>query len=117
MTERELWVPTEATVTSCKYQFARMNTLTFGIQTGQRFRITFDYRAHGQLYSDEYQSPVAVPRNTKVPVSYNPMHPQENSLSEAEGGGGGRGLALPALGVLASVGIALFWLATMHGCR
>ena len=32
------WIATEATVTSCRFQFARMNTFTLGIQTQDKFR-------------------------------------------------------------------------------
>ncbi len=117
MTERELWIPAEATVTSCQYQFARMNTFTFGIQTGDKFRISFDYTAHGQLYSDEFQSPVAVPQNTTLPLSYNPLMPRENSLSaEAAGTSTGRNPLL-AIGIAGSVVLSLIWLAMLRGCQ
>ena len=50
-----------------------MSTLTFGIQTGERFRIGFDYYAHGRLYSDKFRSPMAIPQRERINVSYNPL--------------------------------------------
>ncbi len=112
------WIETVATVTTCKFQFARMNTFTLGIQTGERFRITFDYYAHGRLYSGEFQSPVAIPQNEQVPIFYNPLRPEENSRSAVLGGGGGSGRGpLLAVGFAGSVVLSLAWLAVLHGCR
>jgi hypothetical protein len=109
------WIETEATVTTCRFQFARMNTLTLGIQTGDKYRITFDYYAHGQLYSGEFQSPKAIPQNEKFPLHYNPFNPQENdraSNSEAPGRS-----SIFLVGVAGSVVLSLVWLAVLRGCH
>ena len=117
MTEAE-WIATEATVTSCRYQFRALSPLAFGFQTGEKFRITFDYYAHGRLYSDEFQSPVAVPQNERIPVRYNPLDPAQNSRSS-----GGPPIA-PAsrraritVGILGSIVLSLLWLAILRGCH
>jgi hypothetical protein len=75
----EPWIATEATVTSCRYQFAGLGNLAFGFSTQEKFRIAFDYYAHGQLYSDEFQSPIAIPQNERIAIAYNPLHPEQNS--------------------------------------
>jgi hypothetical protein len=109
------WIATEATVTSCTYQFARMNTLTLGIQTQGKFRIAFDYYAHGQLYSDEFQSPVAIAQNERVPITYNPLNPRENSRTS----GPASSLRVPryVIGIAGSIVLSLLWLAILRGCN
>jgi hypothetical protein len=109
------WIEAEATVTSCRFQFARMNTFTLGIQTGEKFRIAFDYYAHGRLYSDEFQSAVAIPQNGKIPITYNPLHPEQNSRTSGPNASPARS-PLIAFGVLGSVVLSLLWLAVMRGC-
>jgi hypothetical protein len=110
------WIATQATVTSCRFQFARMNTFTLGIQTGAKFRIAFDYYAHGRLYSDEFQSPVAIPQNERIPITYNPLHPEQNSRTS---GPSARvtGSPLIAFGILGSIFLSLLWLAILRGCN
>ncbi len=110
------WVETVARVTTCRYQFARMNTLTLGIQTGERFRIGFDYYAHGRLYSGEFQSAVAIAQDEEVAIFYNPLRPEENSRSATGGDTSGRG-SLLVVGVAGSVVLSLLWLAVLRGCR
>ncbi len=117
MTNAE-WIATEATVTSCRYQFRALSPLAFGFQLGEKFRITFDYYAHGRLYSDEFQSPVAVPQNERIPVSYNPLDPAQNSRSS-----GGTPIqpasrkAKLTVGLIGSVVLSLLWLAILRGCH
>jgi hypothetical protein len=115
------WIATEATVTSCRFQFARLNTLRFGIQSGEKFRIVFDYYAHGRLYTNEFQSPVAVPQNQRIPVTYNPLRPEQNSLSkESSQSAGGKPVAtrstLLTIGISGSIVLSLLWLAILRGC-
>ncbi len=112
------WIAIEATVTSCRYQFRAFSPLAFGFQMGEKFRITFDYYAHGRLYSDEFQSPVAVPQSERIPVSYNPLDPSQNSRSSP-----GTPLA-PAsrkasitVGIVGSILLSLLWLALLRGCH
>jgi hypothetical protein len=109
------WIATEATVTSCRFQFARMNTFTLGIQTGEKFRITFDYYAHGRLYSDEFQSPVAIPQNERISITYNPLHPEQNSRTSGPNASPTRS-PLIAVGIFGSIVLSLLWLAVMRGC-
>jgi hypothetical protein len=79
----QTWIATEATVTTCRYQSPGLSTLALGFQTGEKFRIAFDYYAHGRLYSDEFQSPIAIPQNERILITYNPLHPEQNSRSHA----------------------------------
>ena len=109
------WIATEATVTSCRFQFARMNTFTLGIQTQDKFRITFDYYAHGQLYSDEFQSPVAIAQNERIPVRYNPLNPRQNNRGLASAASGGKG-SLVGFGIAGSIVLSLAWLLVLRGC-
>ncbi len=111
----EPWIATEATVTSCRFQFARMNTLALGVQTGKKFRIAFDYYAHGRLYSDEFQSPVAIPQDERISVSYNPLHPEQNSRTSGANASYSRN-PLIAFGVIGSIVLSLLWLTMMRGC-
>lgn len=110
------WTPTEATVTCCRFQFARMNTFTLGIQTGEKFRIAFDYYAHGRLYSDEFQSPVAIPQNERIPITYNPLHPEQNSRTSGPNATSTHSPLL-AFGIIGSIFFSLLWLAMMRGCN
>ena len=110
------WIETEATVTTCRFQFARMNTFTLGIQTQDKFRITFDYYAHGILYSDEFQSPIAIAQNERIPVSYNPLDPKQNSRGRASSAVPGRG-SLVGFGIAGSIVLSLAWLLVIRGCQ
>ncbi len=110
------WIATTATVTTCRYQFARMNTFTLGIQTQDKFRITFDYYAHGHLYSDEFQSPIAIPQNERIPVSYNPLDPKQNSRGRSQSPGNQRG-SLIGFGIAGSIVLSLAWLLVLRGCN
>ena len=109
------WIVTEATVTSCRFQFARMNTFTLGIQTGEKFRIAFDYYAHGHLYSDEFQSPVAIPKNERIAITYNPLHPEQNSRTSGSSASPARS-PLIAVGIIGSVVLSILWLTILRGC-
>jgi hypothetical protein len=109
------WIETEATVTSCRFQFARMNTFTLGIQSGEKFSIAFDYYAHGRVYSDEFQSPVAIPQNERIPITYNPLHPEQNSRTSGPKATSVRS-PLIAIGIMGSIVLSLLWLAVMRGC-
>jgi hypothetical protein len=95
-----------------------MNPLAFGVQTGEKFRIGFDYYAHGRLYSDEFQSPVAIAQDERIRMAYNPLRPEENSRSSGGMGsfGSGRG-SLLGMGIGGSIVLSLAWLAMLHGCR
>ena len=112
------WIATEATVTTCRYQSPGLSTLAFGFQTGEKFRIAFDYYAHGQLYSDEFQSPVAIPQNEHNPITYNPLHPEQNSRSHAAGSTL-KTTRPPILiiGIVGSIILSLLWLTILRSCH
>ncbi len=111
----EPWIATQATVTSCRFQFARLNTFTLGIQTGEKFRIAFDYYAHGRLYSDEFQSPIAIAQNERIPITYNPLHPEQNSRTSGPNASPTRS-PLIAIAIAGSILLSLLWLTMMRGC-
>ena len=113
----EPWIATQATVTSCRFQFAGLGNLAFGFSTQKKFRIAFDYYAHGRLYSDEFQSPIAIPQNERIPVTYNPLHPEQNSRRTS----GPRGVPMRnplfAISIAGSIVLSLLWLAILRGCN
>lgn len=113
----EPWIATEATVTACQYQVTGMGNLAFGFSTQQRFRIAFDYYAHGQLYSGEFQSPKAIPQNQRIPITYNPLHPEQNSRTHGPSGNPTRSSPLLAIGLAGSVILSLLWLTILRSCR
>jgi hypothetical protein len=117
MNEEEPWIATTATVTTCRFQSPGLSTLAFGFQTGEKFLITFDYYAHGRLYSDEFQSPVAIPQNETIPITYNPLDPQQNNRTNHPSATPGRKPPLIAVGIAGSIILSLLWLAILRGCR
>ena len=109
------WIETTATITTCRYQFARLNTLTLGIPTTRRFRLTFDYYAHGRLYSGEFQADRATPQNEHLPMRYNPLHPEQNSLTHTPEDTAANPLLL--FGIAGSFVFSLLWFGLMRGCH
>jgi hypothetical protein len=108
------WLETAAEVTACRYEFARMNTLSLGIATERnQFIVSFSYYAHAKTFSDECTSPVAMRQGETFPVFYNPLNPQQNSRSESASA---TRAPLLALGIVGSIVIALLYLAMMSGC-
>jgi hypothetical protein len=123
MPETPSWIATQATVTTCRFQFAGLGNLAWGFSTREKFRITFDYYAHGRLYSGEFQSPVAVPQNETIPITYNPLDPQQNSrdpdsaaTSPSSSKPPGRSVVF-AIGIAGSIVLSLAWFGVLRGCR
>ena len=119
MPESPPWIATTATVTTCRFQFAGLGNMAFGFSRQQKFRITFDYYAHGQTYSGEFQSPVAIAQNEVIPITYNPLNPQQNSR-DPDVSPPGTAVAKPPLmviGIAGSVILSLAWLAILRGCH
>ncbi len=114
--DRDHWIETTATITTCRYQFAHLNTLTLGLPTTRRFRLTFDYYAHGRVHSGEFEANHAIPQNSRLPVRYNPLNPAQNSLAENSDTSGGARPSLLLFGVAGSVVLSLLWLAFLRGC-
>jgi hypothetical protein len=113
------WIATTAIVTTCKFQFAGLSNVAFGFSNQQKFRITFDYYAHGQTYSGEFQSQVAIAQNEAIPITYNPLNPQQNSRDPdaASRGAGNAKPPLIAIGIIGSVVLSVAWLTILRGCR
>jgi hypothetical protein len=111
------WIATQATVTTCRYQSPGLSILAFGFQTTQKFRITFDYYAHGRLYSGEFQSPIAIPQNERIPITYNPLHPEQNSRALSPNANSNARPPLIAIGIIGSIILSLLYLAILRGCR
>ena len=116
MTGTPAWIATEATVTTCRYQSPGLSTLAFGFQTTQKFRITFDYYAHGRLYSGEFQSPVPILQNERIPITYNPLDPQQNSRSLIPNPTSTRPPVI-AIGIAGSIVLSLLWLSVLRSCH
>jgi len=109
------WLETQAEVTACHYEFARMNTLSLGIATKpNQFIISFTYYAHAKTFSDEFASPVAMEQGKIFPIFYNPLNPQQNRQSESASTSRE---PLFALGIASSIVISLLYIAMMHGCN
>ena len=73
---------TEARVTACHYEFARMNTFAFGIaKNTDKFTISFTYYAHARTYYDNFISPVARAQGEALSVYYNALNPRQNTLT------------------------------------
>ncbi len=114
------WLETQAEVTTCHYEFARINPLSLGITTNSnRFLISFTYYAHATTFSGEFISPVAMGQGQIFPIFYNPMNPQESRQSEsgATGSGWTSGGPLFTVGIAGSIVISLLYLAMVHGCN
>ncbi len=109
------WVETSATVTACKYQFARMNTLTLGFSIDKGpFRISFSYYAHGRTYDDTFMASSYMEQGAVFPISYNPLVPQENSKSAAAST---TSAPLFAIAIAGSIILSLIYLAFLRGCN
>ncbi len=111
------WIATTATITTCRYQSRGLSTLAFGFQTTQRFAITFDYYAHGQLYSGTFQSPTAIPQNESIPILYNPLHPEQNNRAPTTPPTSQTRPPLLAIAITGSIVLSLLWLAILRGCH
>ncbi|WP_213805953.1 hypothetical protein [Granulicella sp. dw_53] len=112
---RRPWLETEARVTSCEYQFARMNTLTLGIPTNTNpFLITFTYYAHAKTYTDQFTSPTYLEQGALFPISYNPLAPQQNNKSTNSPA---TRTPLFAIAVAGSILLSVLYLATLRGCN
>ena len=111
------WLETQAEVTACHYEFARMNTLTLGIATdANHFRISYSYYAHATIFRDEFTSPVAMEQGKTFPIFYNPLNPQQNRQS-VPGAASANREPLFALGIAGSIVISLLYVAMIHGCN
>jgi hypothetical protein len=108
---------TEATVTFCHYQSRALSALAFGFRLGEKFRIGFSYRAHGRLYSGEFDSPFAIPQNERIPISYNPLAPEQNNRAAGIAGTRSTRTLLLPVSLAVAVILSLGWLTVLHGCN
>ena len=109
------WLETQAEVTACRYEFARMNTLSLGIGSSRnQFVVSFSYYAHAKTFRDEFASPVAMGKGETFPVFYNPLNPQQNSRSVSAPTSG---VPVFVYGVAGSIVISLLYIAMMGGCQ
>ena len=115
----EGWMATEATVTTCHFESGALSSMTFGVNLQAKFTITFDYYAHGRLYSGHFGSEKAIPQNEKIPLAYNPLHPEQNTYdptAELPSTGPARSPVI-AVGLAGSVILSLAWLLVLRGCH
>lgn len=109
------WVETDAKVTSCRYEFSRMNTLTFGVaQDNNHFVISFSYYARARKFSGEFTAPVSWETGTQFPIRYNRLRPEENNKSAAASMSQS---PLFALGVGGSIVLSMLYLMLVYGCN
>jgi hypothetical protein len=111
------WIGTTATVIACRYQSSGLGALAFGFSTRKRFLISFDYYAHGRLYSDAFESDVAIAQNETIAVRYNPFDPRQNSRTRQADPGPTKPISATTVGVTGSVLLALLWLLYERGCN
>jgi hypothetical protein len=91
--------------------------MAFGVGLEQKFLITFDYYAHGRLYSGQFGSPSAIPQNERIPLAYNPLDPHENTLTHSPSSSKGRTRSpLLAVGIAGSIILSLAWLLVLRSC-
>ncbi len=112
----EGWIATEATVTTCRYQARALSALAFGVRLGEAFRIGFSYYAHGQLYEGQFDSSVAIPQNERIPIAYNPLHPEQNNRVLTTPDIPGTRSPLIFIAIAGSVILTLVWFAFLRGC-
>ena len=108
---KQPWEETQATVLESRYQFARLNTFTLGIQTQKKFRIAYEYFIDGQRYAGTFQSDKALLQNERIPVRYNPLDPGENNYALQPPA---PELSLIALGIAGSILLSLIWFFLLH---
>ena len=107
------WLETTAHVTSCKYRFSRMNTLTLGIPIDKnRFLIGFSYYAHGKSHTGEFTSPTYLEQGHTFSINYNPLRPEENTKSQTQDTA-----PLFAIGIAGSIVLSLIYLSMIRGCN
>jgi hypothetical protein len=109
------WPEAQARVTACKYQFARLNTLTLGIPTDSNpFLITFSYHVQGKTYTSQFTSPTYLEQDHLFSVSYNPLRPQQNTKS---GSSPTTRTPLFAIAVVVSILLCVAYLVALRGCN
>lgn len=116
-TAAQPWIATTATVTTCRYQSPALTTLIVGVNTNEKFLITFDYYAHGRLYSDKFQSATAIPQNTTLPITYNPLDPAQNSRTNQPTKAPAKAPPTWVIGIAGSIVLSLLWALVLRSCR
>jgi hypothetical protein len=108
---KQPWEETQATVLHSRYQFARLNTLTLGVQIQKKFRVTFEYIVDGERYTGAFQSDKALLQDSRIPLRYNPLNPEENNYAlqppVPE-------LSLITIGIAGSIVLSLLWFFLLH---
>jgi hypothetical protein len=84
-TPRPIWMETEARVTECHREFARVSALTLRItKDTNKLIVSFTYYAHARTYYDSFFSPVAGAQGETFPDYYNALNPRQNTQSPSE---------------------------------
>ncbi len=111
---RSDWPEAIATVLSCHYEMRAGRALAFGLPSTQRFHITYNYWAGGDLHEADFYTAEAMPQGTLFPIHYDPERPLRNHHELW----GTRAPAAPllALGIAGSAVLSLAWLLAMRGC-
>ena len=111
------WIATTATVITCRYQSPGLSTLAFGFSTRKKFLISFDYYAHGRLYSDAFESDKAIPQNEAISIRYNPFDPRQNSRTHLSPTTPAKLPSLTTIGITGSILLGLIWILFERGCN
>ena len=112
----QTWPHVLATVIACEYDFGSGQALAFGIPKTKHFRISFHYRANGELHTGLFHSAVALPQGHLFPITFNPLAPHEHSTSATSSAASISKTPLLIVGISGSVLLSLLWFSMMHGC-
>lgn len=111
---RSDWPEAMATVLSCHYEMRAGRALAFGMPSGRRFHITYNYWAGGELQEADCYAAKAMPQGSLFPIHYDPetplRHQHAHSDSQAQR------TPLIAIGIAGSIVLSLVWLLVMRGC-
>ena len=121
MSKRADWPEAMATVLSCVYDVQAGRAMAFGLPTGKRFRIRYNFWAGDTLHTGELTAAKPIPQGSLFPIRYDPDAPSEQgALSEQEAPERTalrrRGVLLLQLGIAGSVLLTLLGFALLRGC-
>lgn len=112
--DRSEWPEAMATVLSCHYEMRAGRALAFGMPSGRRFHVTYNYWAAGELQEADCYAAKPMPQGSLFPIHYDPETPLRNHHAHSEAGV--EKLPLIAIGIAGSIVLSLAWLLVMRGC-
>ncbi len=112
--DRSDWPEAMATVLSCHYEMRAGRALAFGLPSGRRFHITYNYWAGGELQEADCYTAKAMPQGSLFPIHYDPEMPLRNHHVHSTSGV--QKVPLIAIGICGSIVLSLAWLLVLRGC-